>query len=84
MDSSELVPGDCLVLPREGVPMPCDAVLVAGECVVNESALTGQLTPQPGISCVACPAPSPSAASELVARVPFPLLSAHSPGFSAH
>lgn len=41
MDSSELVPGDCLVLPQEGGLMPCDAALVAGECVVNESSLTG-------------------------------------------
>lgn len=42
MDSSELVPGDCLVLPQEGGVMPCDAALVAGECVVNESSLTGK------------------------------------------
>lgn len=42
VDSSELVPGDCLVLPQEGGVMPCDAALVAGECVVNESSLTGK------------------------------------------
>lgn len=42
VDSSELVPGDCLVLPQEGGLMPCDAALVAGECVVNESSLTGE------------------------------------------
>ncbi|XP_069335504.1 polyamine-transporting ATPase 13A2 isoform X2 [Eulemur rufifrons] len=45
VDSSELVPGDCLVLPREGGLMPCDATLVAGECVVNESSLTGESVP---------------------------------------
>uniref|UniRef100_A0A8D0QL18 Polyamine-transporting ATPase 13A2 n=1 Tax=Sus scrofa TaxID=9823 RepID=A0A8D0QL18_PIG len=45
VDSSELVPGDCLVLPQEGGPMPCDAALVAGECVVNESSLTGESVP---------------------------------------
>ncbi|XP_053516146.1 polyamine-transporting ATPase 13A2 isoform X8 [Artibeus jamaicensis] len=45
VDSSELVPGDCLVLPKEGGLMPCDAVLVAGECMVNESALTGESVP---------------------------------------
>ncbi|XP_028367974.1 polyamine-transporting ATPase 13A2 isoform X6 [Phyllostomus discolor] len=45
VDSSELVPGDCLVLPKGGGLMPCDAVLVAGECVVNESALTGESVP---------------------------------------
>lgn len=42
VDSSELVPGDCLVLPQEGGLVPCDAALVAGECMVNESSLTGQ------------------------------------------
>ncbi|XP_060056839.1 polyamine-transporting ATPase 13A2 isoform X1 [Erinaceus europaeus] len=45
VDSSELVPGDCLVLPQEGGPMPCDAALVAGECTVNESSLTGESVP---------------------------------------
>uniref|UniRef100_K9INU9 Putative cation-transporting atpase n=1 Tax=Desmodus rotundus TaxID=9430 RepID=K9INU9_DESRO len=45
VDSSELVPGDCLVLPKEGGLMPCDATLVAGECMVNESALTGESVP---------------------------------------
>ncbi|XP_029332375.1 cation-transporting ATPase 13A2 isoform X2 [Mus caroli] len=45
VDSSELVPGDCLVLPQEGGVMPCDAALVVGECVVNESSLTGESIP---------------------------------------
>ncbi|XP_006866405.1 PREDICTED: probable cation-transporting ATPase 13A2 [Chrysochloris asiatica] len=45
VDSSELVPGDCLVLPQEGGLLPCDAALVAGECVINESALTGESVP---------------------------------------
>ncbi|XP_058408989.1 polyamine-transporting ATPase 13A2 isoform X4 [Diceros bicornis minor] len=45
VDSSELVPGDCLVLPREGGLVPCDAALVAGECMVNESSLTGESVP---------------------------------------
>ncbi|XP_029084796.1 cation-transporting ATPase 13A2 isoform X4 [Monodon monoceros] len=45
VDSSELVPGDCLVLPLEGGLMPCDAALVAGECMVNESSLTGESVP---------------------------------------
>ncbi|XP_023388356.1 cation-transporting ATPase 13A2 isoform X6 [Pteropus vampyrus] len=45
VDSSELVPGDCLVLPQEGGPMPCDAALVAGECMVNENSLTGESVP---------------------------------------
>ncbi|XP_021118552.1 cation-transporting ATPase 13A2 isoform X4 [Heterocephalus glaber] len=45
VDSSKLVPGDCLVLPPEGGLMPCDAALVAGECMVNESCLTGESVP---------------------------------------
>lgn len=45
VDSSQLVPGDCLVLPAEGGLMPCDAALVAGECVANESSLTGESVP---------------------------------------
>ncbi|KAM5162521.1 polyamine-transporting ATPase 13A2 isoform 1-T1 [Callospermophilus lateralis] len=45
VDSSQLVPGDCLVLPPEGGLVPCDAALVAGECVVNESSLTGESVP---------------------------------------
>ncbi|XP_012976718.1 polyamine-transporting ATPase 13A2 isoform X2 [Mesocricetus auratus] len=49
VDSSELVPGDCLVLPQEGGVMPCDAVLVAGECVINESSLTGFCTAKGGL-----------------------------------
>lgn len=69
VDSSELVPGDCLVLPQEGGLMPCDAALVAGECMVNESSLTGQPRPP---TCPSLP-PSPSALSELC--LSFPLLS---------
>ncbi|XP_036206707.1 polyamine-transporting ATPase 13A2 isoform X6 [Myotis myotis] len=45
VDSSQLVPGDCLVLPEDGGLMPCDAALVAGECVANESSLTGESVP---------------------------------------
>nr|XP_020024449.1 probable cation-transporting ATPase 13A2 isoform X1 [Castor canadensis] len=45
VDSSDLVPGDCLVLPHKGGLMPCDAALVTGECVVNESSLTGESVP---------------------------------------
>uniref|UniRef100_A0A671FD84 Polyamine-transporting ATPase 13A2 n=1 Tax=Rhinolophus ferrumequinum TaxID=59479 RepID=A0A671FD84_RHIFE len=49
VDSSELVPGDCLMLPQEGGLMPCDAALVAGECMVNESSLTGFCTAKGGL-----------------------------------
>ncbi|XP_044524629.1 polyamine-transporting ATPase 13A2 [Gracilinanus agilis] len=45
VDSTELVPGDCLVLPANGAMMPCDAALLSGECMVNESMLTGESVP---------------------------------------
>ncbi|XP_013178033.1 PREDICTED: probable cation-transporting ATPase 13A3 [Papilio xuthus] len=43
--SSRLVPGDVLVLPPDGCIMPCDAMLIAGSCIVNESMLTGESVP---------------------------------------
>lgn len=39
--STELVPGDVIVIPANGMIMPCDAVLIQGTCIVNESMLTG-------------------------------------------
>lgn len=42
MSSVELVPGDCVVIPPEGLHLPCDAALLVGECMVNESMLTGE------------------------------------------
>ncbi|XP_077168566.1 polyamine-transporting ATPase 13A2 isoform X2 [Paroedura picta] len=45
MNSSDLVPGDCLVVPADGMFVPCDVVLLTGECMVNESLLTGESTP---------------------------------------
>ncbi|KAM4609747.1 polyamine-transporting ATPase 13A2 isoform 2-T2 [Polymixia lowei] len=45
VSSVELVPGDCLLIPQEGLLLPCDAVLLAGECMVNESMLTGESVP---------------------------------------
>lgn len=39
--STELVPGDVISIPANGMVMPCDAVLVQGTCIVNESMLTG-------------------------------------------
>ncbi|XP_035764116.1 probable cation-transporting ATPase 13A3 [Neolamprologus brichardi] len=38
--STDLVPGDVIVIPSNGTIMPCDAVLVSGTCIVNESMLT--------------------------------------------
>lgn len=40
--STDLVPGDVIVIPSNGTIMPCDAVLVSGTCIVNESMLTGR------------------------------------------
>lgn len=40
--STELVPGDVIAIPANGMIMPCDAVLVCGTCIVNESMLTGE------------------------------------------
>ena len=44
--STELVPGDLIVIPSNGMIMPCDAVLVQGTCIVNESMLTGRTSAQ--------------------------------------
>lgn len=38
--SSELVPGDIFEVP-EGKKLPCDALMLYGQCVLNESMLTG-------------------------------------------
>ncbi|TNM87956.1 hypothetical protein fugu_006177 [Takifugu bimaculatus] len=43
--STDLVPGDLMVIPSNGTIMPCDAVLVSGTCIVNESMLTGESVP---------------------------------------
>lgn len=43
--STELVPGDVISVPANGMVMPCDAVLVQGTCIVNESMLTGPCPP---------------------------------------
>ncbi|XP_030071447.1 polyamine-transporting ATPase 13A3 isoform X2 [Microcaecilia unicolor] len=43
--STDLVPGDVIVIPSNGMIMPCDAVLVSGTCIVNESMLTGESVP---------------------------------------
>ncbi|CAN9503180.1 unnamed protein product [Ophioblennius macclurei] len=43
--STELVPGDVITIPANGMIMPCDAILVQGTCIVNESMLTGESVP---------------------------------------
>ncbi|NWY73439.1 AT133 ATPase, partial [Erithacus rubecula] len=43
--STDLVPGDTMLIPSNGTIMPCDAVLLSGTCIVNESMLTGESVP---------------------------------------
>lgn len=43
--AERLVPGDVLVIPSHGCLMPCDAVLLTGNCILNESMLTGESVP---------------------------------------
>lgn len=43
--AEQLVPGDILVIPSHGCLMPCDAVLLTGNCILNESMLTGESVP---------------------------------------
>ncbi|MED6281041.1 hypothetical protein CHARACLAT_017241, partial [Characodon lateralis] len=43
--STDIVPGDVISIPANGMVMPCDAVLLQGTCVVNESMLTGESVP---------------------------------------
>ncbi|XP_074690025.1 polyamine-transporting ATPase 13A3 isoform X2 [Strix aluco] len=43
--STNLVPGDIMLIPSNGTIMPCDAVLLSGTCIVNESMLTGESVP---------------------------------------
>ncbi|KAL5013798.1 hypothetical protein ScPMuIL_008068 [Solemya velum] len=45
ISSEDLVPGDVIEIPRHGCVMQCDAVLVSGNCIVNESMLTGESVP---------------------------------------
>lgn len=44
INSSELVPGDLVEIP-EGKNMPCDAILLNGTTIMNESMLTGESIP---------------------------------------
>ncbi|KAJ8940951.1 hypothetical protein NQ314_010528, partial [Rhamnusium bicolor] len=38
--TSDLVPGDVILIPSNGCELQCDAVLLSGNCIVNESMLT--------------------------------------------
>ena len=41
-ESEKIVPGDVIVLPPHGCVLQCDAVLISGNAIVNESMLTGK------------------------------------------
>ncbi|KAG8298206.1 hypothetical protein J6590_018610 [Homalodisca vitripennis] len=43
--TTHLVPGDIIVIPTHGCIMHCDAALLVGNCIVNESMLTGESVP---------------------------------------
>uniref|UniRef100_A0A8C5Q5X4 Cation-transporting ATPase n=1 Tax=Leptobrachium leishanense TaxID=445787 RepID=A0A8C5Q5X4_9ANUR len=45
MESQYLVPGDVIVLTGKKLFLPCDAILISGGCIVNESMLTGESVP---------------------------------------
>ncbi|XP_073989201.1 polyamine-transporting ATPase 13A3-like isoform X2 [Rhodnius prolixus] len=45
INSKELVPGDIILIPPQGCSMMCDALLLTGTCIVNESVLTGESVP---------------------------------------
>ncbi|XP_076391219.1 polyamine-transporting ATPase 13A3 isoform X1 [Megachile rotundata] len=45
ISSSELVPGDIIELPKHQATVICDAVLLTGQCILNESMLTGESVP---------------------------------------
>ena len=53
ISSDELVPGDVIELPRHRAIVACDAVLLTGTCVVNESMLTGEYM-RINITCILC------------------------------
>ena len=45
VSSESLVPGDVVVIPSNGCVLHCDAVLLCGNAIVNESMLTGESMP---------------------------------------
>lgn len=45
VETKYLVPGDLLEIPASGCTMQCDAVLLTGNCILDESMLTGESVP---------------------------------------
>lgn len=50
IESIELVPGDVFEVDPSLSIIPCDALLINGECVINESMLTGESVPVTKVS----------------------------------
>ena len=44
ISTTELVPGDIFEVQDDSI-IPCDAIVLNGECIVNESMLTGESVP---------------------------------------
>lgn len=53
VDSNELVPGDVFEVDPSLTTIPCDALLINGECVINESMLTGESVPVSKVAATA-------------------------------
>jgi cation-transporting ATPase 13A2 len=45
VSSEDLVPGDVFEVSNDAEMFPCDAILLSGDCIVNESMLTGESVP---------------------------------------
>jgi len=45
VSSRDLVPGDLIEINSVPFTVPCDLLLLQGQCVVNESMLTGESVP---------------------------------------
>ncbi|XP_037950937.1 probable cation-transporting ATPase 13A3 isoform X2 [Teleopsis dalmanni] len=45
LPTQSLVPGDIIEIPTAGCTMQCDAVLLSGNCILDESMLTGESVP---------------------------------------
>ncbi|EPB68759.1 P-type ATPase of unknown pump specificity [Ancylostoma ceylanicum] len=52
ISSEQLVPGDILLIPPHGCLLQCDAVLMNGTVIVNESMLTGESVPVTKVALV--------------------------------
>ena len=44
INSTELVPGDVIIVPEAAI-LPCDLILLTGSAIVNEAMLTGESIP---------------------------------------